>query len=207
MAVNRMDGSKPAPEAKAEAEKKGPAEVPAAGSAPAASGGIKPWLPLIINVLMMPALAYGVTTFVIAPKLGGAATKSEAPKAESKEHGGGKKTEEGHGGGPRETAGRTKHTAPLPGKVLVNVAGTMGTRYLLANITLVSSSSEIKGAVERNDAELRDAAASTLSGKTIQDLEKPGARNLVRTELISVFNGILGGGIVNEIYLTEFAIQ
>ncbi|MGH7973851.1 MAG: flagellar basal body-associated FliL family protein [Limisphaerales bacterium] len=39
------------------------------------------------------------------------------------------------------------------------------------------------------------------------DLEKPGARNLIRSELISGFNNILGGPLVQEIYLTEFAIQ
>ena len=54
---------------------------------------------------------------------------------------------------------------------------------------------------------LRDAAASSLSSKTINDLEKPGIRNLVRTELITIFNTILGKGMVSEIYLTEFAIQ
>jgi flagellar basal body-associated protein FliL len=39
------------------------------------------------------------------------------------------------------------------------------------------------------------------------DLEKPGVRNLIRAELISGFNNILGANMVQDIYLTEFAIQ
>jgi flagellar basal body-associated protein FliL len=38
-------------------------------------------------------------------------------------------------------------------------------------------------------------------------LEKPGARNLIRGELLAGFNTILGNSAVREIYFTEFAIQ
>jgi flagellar protein FliL len=83
----------------------------------------------------------------------------------------------------------------------------MGTRYLLAEPILVGTGPNFRPAVEKADAELRDAAASALSNKSISDLEKPGVRNLVRSELITIFNSILGKGTVTEIYLTEFAIQ
>ena len=42
-------------------------------------------------------------------------------------------------------------------------------------------------------------ASGLLSAKTIADLEKPGARNLIRGELISGFNSILGNAAVQEI--------
>ena len=46
-----------------------PAEA-AAEAAPAKSGGgIKGWLPLILSVVLMPALAFGMTKFVIVPQL------------------------------------------------------------------------------------------------------------------------------------------
>ena len=83
----------------------------------------------------------------------------------------------------------------------------MGTRYLLAEFILVGNSPNLKDQVLKADAELRDAAASALASKTIADLEKPGIRNLVRSELITIFNSILGKNTVSEIYLTEFAIQ
>jgi flagellar basal body-associated protein FliL len=46
-----------------------------------------------------------------------------------------------------------------------------------------------------------------LSVKTLADLEKPGSRNLIRTELINGFNNVLGENSVSEIYITEFGIQ
>ena len=189
-------------------DKKPETPKPAEGAAPA-GGGIKAMLPLILNVVLMPVMAYVMTVFVLLPKINSngvtAHAKTEAgaasePGAEgargepAKEEGGGK-----HSGG--------KISVPLSSKVLVNVSGTAGTRYLLANLMLVGSSAELKESVEKSDAQLRDVASSVLATKTITDLDKPGSRNLIRTELISAFNGVLGEGRVKEIYFTEFAIQ
>ena len=45
-------------------------EYAAAETAPAApGGGLKGWLPLILAVVLMPALAFGMTKFVIVPEL------------------------------------------------------------------------------------------------------------------------------------------
>ena len=89
----------------------------------------------------------------------------------------------------------------------MNVSGTAGTRYLVASITLVGKKPDLKEKAESADAELRDAAASILGIKTISDLEKPGMRNLIRSELIAAFNDIHGKESVTDIYLTEFAVQ
>jgi flagellar basal body-associated protein FliL len=61
--------------------------------------------------------------------------------------------------------------------------------------------------MDAHDAQLRDMAQSALATKTIADLEKPTARNMIRNELIAGFNNILGDGAVEEIYFPEFAIQ
>jgi flagellar protein FliL len=185
MAANPPAANKPAEAA--------PEKAPAA--APAAGGGIKPWLPLLANLLLMPVLAYATVRFFILPK-----TQAGAPSLQVE-------AKESPGQAAKGGSGKEKIIVPLGGKVLVNVSGTMGTRYLLANLTLVGTNPELRALVEKNDAELHDAAAGALSVKTISDLEKPGARNIIRTELISVFNNVLGQGAVSDIYLTEFAIQ
>jgi flagellar FliL protein len=166
---------------------------------PVASGGLKPWLPLIANFLLMPVLAYAMTTFVLLPKM-----KSRGHAAS-----GGSESGENSTGSSGIPVGKESKTVnvPLGSKVLVNVSGTMGTRYLLANITLVGGRPELKESVEKKDAQLRDVAASVLANKTIADIDKPGARNLIRTELVSAFNNVLGKGAVSEIFFTEFAIQ
>jgi flagellar FliL protein len=147
----------------------------------------------------MPAIAYALTVFVLIPKIqGGKSTTHE--EAADDGHGGG-------GGGSHGKPNKAKVTVPLGGKILVNVAGTAGTRYLVANITLVGKDANLKAKAEEHDLQLRDLAMSILGGKTISDIDKPGMRNIIRAELIAAFNDVLGKEIVGDIYFTEFAIQ
>jgi flagellar FliL protein len=171
-----------------------PDNVPPAAAAPApARGGITPWLPLIITILLMPVLAYATTVFVLLPRIQtglGMTTPAAEPGAK-----------------PKATApGAKKITVPI-NKLLVNVAGTMGSRYLLVSMSLASTDPAFQQKMTDADAALRDAASSALASKTLADLEKPDERNLIRTELLSSFNNILGSDEVSELYLTEFAIQ
>ena len=50
-------------------EKKPEAAAAPAEAAPAAGGGLKSFLPLILAIVLMPALAFGMTKFVIVPQL------------------------------------------------------------------------------------------------------------------------------------------
>ena len=166
-----------------------------AGSpAGAAAGGFKAWLPLIVTILLMPALAFGVAQFVILPQLqkslGVKTSSGGATSAKSK----------------KESAG-AKQESVLMNKLLVNVSGTMGARYLLVSLSVAGTSPDFKDKMLEHDAQLRDMACSALAAKTLADLEKPGARNMVRSELLTGFNNILGDSMVKDIYLTEFAIQ
>lgn len=171
--------------------------TPSAGegaSQSAAGSGLKAWLPLIVVVVLMPVLAYAMTTFVLVPQL----QKSLGLQPAAAEHGSsaGKSSKKE---GPRVSVSMNK--------LLVNVAGTMGSRYLLVSLTAVSRDPAFQARMQEHDAQLRDVACGILATKTLADLEKPGARNLVRTELINAFNNVLGEAMVEEIYLTEFAIQ
>ena len=58
MAANRLEQPKQAEEAR-------PAEQAAA--VPVKRGN--PWVPLIANIILMPAIAYGLTTFVLLQRL------------------------------------------------------------------------------------------------------------------------------------------
>jgi flagellar FliL protein len=163
-------------------------------AAPAAPGGAKAWLPLIASIILMPALAFGMTKFVIVPEL---------------QQSLGIKPAAGTGSGDKSKTGAEGKKINVPfNKLLVNIAGTMGQRYLLVSLSLASTGGEeFKAKLTDNEAPLRDMAMGILSTKTLADLEKPGARNLIRTELINGFNNILGDNSVSEIYITEFGIQ
>jgi flagellar protein FliL len=189
MVANRMDSLKEG----AEKAEKSQAAAPAQASVSA--GGLKAWLPFLVTLVAMPLLAYGMTNFVLLPKLQhGLGVSGEAPAAGAKE---GKSSKE---------SDAKKETAAM-NKLMVNVAGSMGSRYLMASITLVGTTADFRAKIDRNDAQLRDAAGGVLSSKSLAELEKPGVRNLIRSELIAAFNSVLGGSVVHEIYLTEFAVQ
>ena len=170
--------------------------VVAAPKTPATGKG---WLPLLLTVVCMPLLAYATTKFVLVPQMKHALLKPEpAPAAAAAKE---------PGEDPAKVLdAKVKITVPLT-KILVNVAGTMGTRYLMASLTLVGTDADLKEKIEQNRDQLLDLATGTLCTKTIADLEKPGARNVIRAELMTVFNNALGGPCVKEIYITELAIQ
>ncbi len=174
-------------------EKPNPEAADQKEAAPA-GGGAKAWLPLIASIVLMPALAFGMTKYVIVPQL----QKSLGIK-DTAEKGGGEKS--------KKNSDAKKINVPF-NKLLVNIAGTMGQRYLLVSLSLASTGGEeFKTKLTEFDAPLRDMAMGVLSTKTLADLEKPGARNLIRTELINGFNNILGDNSISEIYITEFGIQ
>ncbi|MFA5190045.1 MAG: flagellar basal body-associated FliL family protein [Verrucomicrobiia bacterium] len=165
--------------------------------------GFIAWLPLVISFIAMPLLAYATTSYLLLPKLQkelgpatGAATGTATGAARTKT-----------AAGSKEKGGAFNKTTVQLGRILVNVAGSVGTRYLTSSISVVGTHKEFKERIERSRDQLLDVASSTLGSKTIADLEKPGARNLIRTELITVFNNALGEGVIEEIYITEMAIQ
>jgi flagellar FliL protein len=171
-----------------------------APATPKAGSPIKAWLPVLLTVALMPVLAYVTTRFVLVPRVQRALVQQasgatvEQPPSD--------KPGESNPADPKTL----KSTVPLT-KVLVNVAGTMGTRYLMTSLTVVGAGPDFKGKIDDNRDQLMDLATSALSTKTIADLEKPGARNLIRTELMNTFNNALGGPVIKEIYITEMAIQ
>jgi flagellar FliL protein len=183
MAPNRNDAPVEAAEAAADA---------AAASGAAPDDGLRAWMPLLVTVIAMPLLAWVTTSFILLPRLqkGLGITQVSATEA----------------GGKKGAAGARRESFTM-NKLLVNVSGTMGARYLLVSISIVGSDPDFKSKVEQMEPQLRDMACGVLRVKTLADLEKPTATNLIRGELIAGFNTILGGSVVQDIYFTEFAIQ
>lgn len=207
MVANRMDHPSGGEAGKTEAAKTPAAAAAETAVAAAPSAGLAAWFPLLAAIVAMPLLAYATTTFVIVPKLASAAASAQgkdalaaSPKPAAKPS-----AKPAAHGGKEEGAGKSKNVSLS--KLLVNVAGSMGARYVLASLTLVPKDEEAREAMEEKRDQLLDLASSALSSKTIVDLEKPGSRNLIRSELLSIFNHSLGEGAVKEIYFTEFAVQ
>lgn len=187
--------------------------APATGTAPAVesagggkAAGLKAWLPAMAAILLAPAATFAIAEFLLLPRLQArlGATPAELaaqvapvePKAdaEGKEKGDGKGDD---GGGNYEFT-----------NVVVNLAGTMGTRYLKTSFIVTGIGGKgVKTAFEGNKAKLTDITLNVLSSLTLSDLEEPGAKNLLREKLVAAYNQALGKRMVEQVYFSDFVIQ
>lgn len=212
-----MSNPEPAPDAK--------------DGAPKAPKAPSVWAPVIAMLVLMPGITYAVAQFVILPKVravvqeyktedaaagkdghGGGESKDGHGKAEAKgghgkaePKGGHGKTEAkgGHGKGS-ETAGQNTYDFE---NVVVNLSGTLGTRYLKASFTIYSDNASLKEVVEKNKKQLLDVASTVLGSRTLADLEQPGAKNVVRNDLLANINQTVKSDLVTQIFFSEFVIQ
>lgn len=220
------------------ADKKPEEAAPAATAPAAGGGGIKAWLPLIVTLVAMPALAFGTMNFLILPKMQKAAGGGKAAAASQEAAGGHGEAEPAEAGGHGKEAAAEEPKAAEAGahggakaseenakteaqgavksangqtfrleKVIVNVAGTSGTRYIMSTLVMKGTSPKFEKILTENRDQLLDIATGILGSKTIADLEKPGARQQLKIELMSVFNTALGQSLVKEIFIPEWAIQ
>lgn len=199
------------------------APTPEKSAAPVKAKGGGGMMPVLAVIVLVPALCFATTQFVLVPKLKaamgasaeggheaaaeegekkGGEHKAEPKKEAAAKHGKDEKKEKGKGGG----SGSYAHSHDF-GDVIVNLAGAKGTRYLRAHFSLASGDANLETLVKSNGNQLRDIAIGVLSTQTLESLEQPGARNAVRNELIAQFNHALHGELVEQIYFTEFVVQ
>ena len=186
--------------------------VAVAAAAPAKKGGVMAqWIPLIAAVVLAPVLSWAVAEFVLLPrmqkklasvKVGEAAEEHAAPAAEAKESG-------GHGGGHGEKgkeAGGNPATFEFQ-NLVVNLAGTMGTRYLKTTFVVTGTDAKIKETFEAQKAKLTDITLNVLSSLSLADLEEPGAKNVLREKLVLAYNQALGKKVAEQVYFSDFVVQ
>ncbi|MDI1247700.1 MAG: flagellar basal body-associated FliL family protein [Lacunisphaera sp.] len=206
MAAPAKPEAKPAPAAP---DKDKPAADGAATAAPTAKGSaLKAWLPALVILVLAPAGSFALAEFVLLPRLQAklaapaataAAEDAEAPAAESA-HSGEKK---GHGEKEGAAAGNYEFA-----NVVVNLAGTMGTRYLKTSFVVTGVKNvSTKGLFEADKAKLTDITLNVLSSLSLADLEEPGSKNVLREKLVAAYNQALGKRVVEQVYFSDFVIQ
>lgn len=202
-------------------ESKDSAPAAPADSAPAdkkKGGGLSAWLPAIVAILLAPAATFGVAEYVLLPRLqaklgapaadahgkaeAGAEHEEPAEEAPAKEEKGGHGGKEGKGEG-KDTGGNYEFS-----NVVVNLAGTMGTRYLKTSFIVTGvGGKSVKGVFETQKAKLTDITLNVLSSLTLADLEEPGSKNVLREKLVAAYNQALGKRLVEQVYFSDFVIQ
>ena len=177
-----------------------PADI-ASAKAPAASAA---WIPAVGAILIAPALCVALVQFVLVPRfqkrLVGIplAAEAAAPAADAT-------------GAGAKAAGDAKPGGAVNSfdftNVVVNLSGTMGTRYLKTSFTVTGSDPALKDAFESGKARLTDVTLNVLSAFSLAELEEPGAKNILRDKLVTAYNQTLGRHAVDQVYFSDFVVQ
>jgi|WetSurMetagenome_2_1015567.scaffolds.fasta_scaffold180119_2 flagellar protein FliL len=152
-----------------------------------------------VFVVQIGLLYFLVVKFVAPSKAGGheaAAGKAEA--AESKE---GEAKKEGKEGESEESL------IFVVKDLIVNPAGTNGTRFLLTTIGIEVESPEAMKELEKKEVMVRDAFTNILTAKSLPELTDASRRENIRTEISDKVGAMLRSGKPKNIYFSKFIIQ
>jgi flagellar protein FliL len=185
-----------------------PAAAPAAPAAPAGKSLLSTLLPVVLVVILAPVVSWLVMQYVMLPQLekrlaaaGSApAAAQEAPVAAPAAEKSGHSAKKGE-------------AAPVPpntyifSNVIVNLAGTMGTRYLKTTFMVTGSDQKLHDTFIANQPKLVDITLNVLASLSLADLEEAGAKNIIREKLVNAYNQALGRKVVEQIYFSDFVVQ
>ena len=156
----------------------------------------KKGLPPIVLYVIIAVVMVGVGVTVGTKFMGGAnpadgeTAKEETAKAEKKDHKAGEPTE-----------------LFMVNDLVVNPAGTEGTRFLSASIGLETYSKETFDLMEKREPLVRDALITILGSKTIDQLSDPKQKEIIRFQIKKRTEQLLHVDDLSAVYFTQFILQ
>jgi flagellar protein FliL len=165
-------------------------KTPPAAPAPA-SAGVTPMKLIIIGVpvfLVQLAVVYFLVAKFVAPSSGAAAAEPAKP-AETK-----------------ESADAAKSIFVVK-DVIVNPAGTNGTRFLLTTVGFEINGAEREKDLEKKEVQVRDVLNTVLTSKGLDELVRPDQREALRKEIFQKVSEMLPAGTLTNVYFSKFIIQ
>jgi flagellar FliL protein len=175
--------------------------APATGEATKKKGG---------GVLLFAAIGLGAVVvgialalFVIKPMMAGSDTEGqgearvEASDASHKSDAKSKK--KGHGA--------SQALIHQISNIVVNPAGTGGSRFLSASFGFELESAEIQREFDEKEPVIRDALITILSAKTVQQLTDPKQKEIVRYQIKKRVSQIMETDQLAGVYFTDFVLQ
>jgi flagellar FliL protein len=112
----------------------------------------------------------------------------------------------GHGGGHGGEGGEAAEGPLLIDNLVLNPAGSGGTRLLVAAVSL-DADADAQETLAARDAEARDLLLMILSSRTVDELSDISLRETLREDLRRALNALLGYDGVHRIFLPQFVIQ
>jgi flagellar FliL protein len=158
-------------------------------------------------LLLAPVATWATVEFVLMPrlqkKLAAPVSPESAPvEVVASDHGG------GHGGKESKDGKVAAGVNYEFTNVVVNLAGTMGTRYLKTSFLVTAvKGTDLKTLFEGSKPRLTDVTLNVLSALTLADLEEPGSKNIIREKLVNAYNQALGKKVADQVYFSDFVVQ
>jgi flagellar protein FliL len=192
-------------------------DAPSAPSAPA-KGGLKVLLPALLAIVLAPAATFAVAHFLVLPRFEAGLRAAIDGTDDVTAHASAPATKpaaaSGHGSAKGSGKAGSAKDAPVEAansyrfdNVVVNLAGTMGTRYLKVGFLVTGEKPDVAARFEAERPRLGDVTLAVLSSLTLSDLEEAGSKNLIRERLVSAYNQALGTQVVDSLYFSEFVVQ
>lgn len=178
-------------------------EQPQADAAPS-----KPKMPILIGLVAVGLAVGGGTGAaflgpMMAKKMGKAApvaAQVDAADADSAEE---------HGDEEPAADGKSATATPvhLLENLVLNPAGSGGSRFLLLTVALEVGSTKAGDDFKGRDAELRDIILTTLGTKTVDELTDITQREVFKKELQVAVTARFGKNAVKRLYFPQFVVQ
>jgi flagellar protein FliL len=186
--------------AAAKSEGKSPAAA-AAGSGPA----------LVVKLgVVVGALALGTVagTFVVGPRVlpsRAAAGPAQAEHADAAVAPGAKVSH-----GAKASHGDKAKEKPVIHRIdnlIVNPAGSRGTHFLMASVTIESPGADVEEELRAHDDQVRDLIITVLEAQTLEALTRPWARDSVKVQIERVLRPIAPEAEWLRVYMPQFVVQ
>ncbi len=107
---------------------------------------------------------------------------------------------------PEKTEEVVRHVYVV-GDLIVNPAGTNGTRFLLTTVGVEVDSPQAKAELEKKDIQVRDALISIFTSKGLDQLGRVDQREILRSEIAQRIGEMLTAGKPKNVYFGKFIIQ
>jgi flagellar FliL protein len=175
---------------------------------------MKAKLPMIAMIAVGLAIGGGTGAAFIGPMVAKKMGKSAPAKTEAASHDG----EAGADGSPDAAAAEGDHAAPegekageatvhLLENLVLNPAGSGGSRFLLLTVAIEAGSAAVATEMTTRDAELRDIILTSLGLKTVDQLTDMSVRDSIKAEVQTAIAARFGKKSVKRLYFPQFVVQ
>lgn len=144
--------------------------------------------------------------FVLKPMMSGDSADSDTEQVDEADSHDDEDADEdsegGHGGEPSSGG-----LVSAINEIVVNPAGTSGSRYLSVSLGFKFSSSKVRSRFDANELMVRDALISILSSKTVTQLTDAKQKEIMRYQIKKRLSQLLKTDKLKAVYYTDFVLQ